>query len=63
MDAPCKECEKRVIGCHSKCEEYIKYKTEAANKEKERRRKKAEYNDLRGYSKAKHKRLTGGKNE
>lgn len=22
MKAPCKDCEKRYLGCHSKCEEY-----------------------------------------
>jgi hypothetical protein len=22
MKAPCKDCEKRELGCHSKCEEY-----------------------------------------
>ena len=27
--APCKGCEKRYVGCHSKCEEYIDYKKRA----------------------------------
>lgn len=24
--APCKDCEDRELGCHSKCEKYIEYK-------------------------------------
>jgi hypothetical protein len=41
MNAPCKDCEKRHLGCHSKCEEYqafVKYsraKYEANLKERE----------------------------
>ena len=26
MKAPCKNCEKRYIGCHGRCEKYLKYK-------------------------------------
>ena len=26
--APCKDCENREIGCHSRCVAYIKYKKE-----------------------------------
>lgn len=26
--APCKDCENREIGCHSRCAAYIKYKSE-----------------------------------
>jgi hypothetical protein len=25
--APCKGCEERYVGCHSKCRKYIDYKT------------------------------------
>ena len=25
---PCKDCEKRTLGCHSTCEEYIRFSTE-----------------------------------
>lgn len=25
LQAPCKDCEKRYMGCHSKCAEYIEY--------------------------------------
>lgn len=28
MSAPCKDCEKRNVGCHSRCEEYQKYSAE-----------------------------------
>ena len=26
MKAPCKDCEKRYIGCHGRCEKYLKFK-------------------------------------
>ncbi len=26
MLAPCKDCEKRVLGCHSSCEEYQEFR-------------------------------------
>lgn len=26
--SPCFKCEKRVIGCHSSCEDYIQYREE-----------------------------------
>lgn len=40
MKAPCKDCENREVGCHSKCEEYIEWKTEegALNKKIARER-------------------------
>jgi hypothetical protein len=25
MEAPCYKCERRVLGCHSNCEEYLEY--------------------------------------
>lgn len=28
MNAPCKDCMERYVGCHSKCEKYIAYKEE-----------------------------------
>lgn len=35
--APCKDCKKRELGCHSKCEKYLAFKKEMA-KEKEDKR-------------------------
>lgn len=35
MNAPCKDCEKRAVGCHSHCEEYKAY-----SKEREKMRDK-----------------------
>lgn len=26
IKAPCKDCEKRYVGCHSSCEEYLAFK-------------------------------------
>ena len=28
VNAPCKDCEKRHVGCHSTCEPYIKFAQE-----------------------------------
>lgn len=28
VNAPCKDCEKRQVGCHSTCEPYIKFAQE-----------------------------------
>ena len=28
MSAPCMNCKKRELGCHSSCEEYLNYKAE-----------------------------------
>ena len=25
MEAPCKDCKKRIVGCHANCEEYKKF--------------------------------------
>ena len=25
LQAPCKDCEKRYLGCHSECDDYIDY--------------------------------------
>lgn len=50
MKAPCKDCDERYAGCHSKCERYKAFDT--ANKErldKKRRILDAE-NDFTAYS-------------
>lgn len=26
VDAPCKNCNSRILGCHSHCDKYIEYK-------------------------------------
>ena len=28
MTGPCKDCQRREIGCHGKCTEYVKYREE-----------------------------------
>ena len=33
--APCKDCENREIGCHSRCVAYIKYKSELNDAKKD----------------------------
>lgn len=37
MTAPCKDCPNRVVGCHSTCEQYIKYKEEQESVRRSRR--------------------------
>lgn len=38
--APCKDCSKRCVGCHSTCEDYIDWKAEHdAERERIRRQK------------------------
>ena len=37
MTAPCKDCDIRFVGCHSKCEKYIQYKKEMAEADKKRK--------------------------
>lgn len=27
-EAPCKDCKNRILGCHSKCKEYLKFKVD-----------------------------------
>lgn len=45
MNAPCKDCEKRYVGCHGRCEKYFEY--HKANQERLESIKKA--NELIGY--------------
>ena len=32
MNAPCKDCERRTLGCHSTCEEYKAYDAKNAER-------------------------------
>ena len=53
----CKGCENRVVGCHSNCEEYRKYKN-VVDAEKEEERKQKEIDGiLNCYNKEKKKSL------
>lgn len=41
MSAPCKDCERRYLGCHSECKDYIEYsreRNEMLNKKFEEKR-------------------------
>lgn len=42
LDAPCKDCECRCAGCHSKCSDYAEYKARLARRAQERARANAE---------------------
>lgn len=43
MTAPCKGCEKRHVGCHSECVEYMEFWNEMRLKGNERRIKAEAY--------------------
>ena len=40
MEAPCRNCEKRELYCHSKCKKYIEFDE---FRQRERKRRHAEY--------------------
>ena len=44
MISPCKECDRRVLGCHDGCEDYQQFRKWAqAKNERERAAKRSEY--------------------
>ena len=46
MKCPCKNCKKREVGCHSYCNNYIKWsKYNRSKKEKERQQKHYDWVD------------------
>ena len=46
---PCKDCEERYLGCHSKCNRYIKWKQKHDQRCKEYNKKLGFEKDLIGY--------------
>lgn len=45
MDAPCRDCKDRHVGCHARCERYIAFNEE----QKELRKKKRSGFEYTGY--------------
>lgn len=43
MKAPCKDCDKRYVGCHGRCEKYLEF-SKANQKRLELIQKENEYN-------------------
>lgn len=43
MNAPCKDCEKRANGCHSRCEKYIAYTKEREKIRESRQNRRFDY--------------------
>ena len=39
LEAPCKECNDRYAGCHSKCQEYLNFRNALDEYNKEERKK------------------------
>ena len=54
-DAPCKGCQKRVLGCHSVCEDYKKYHTEKENEREHQKVLNDAYWDAREFTQRKKK--------
>lgn len=53
IQSPCKECERRCVGCHSTCKEYLDFR-QAVDKESaliqyERRLRYQQYSDTRNF--------------
>lgn len=46
VTAPCKDCSKRYLGCHSKCDEYQAFRA-ARDKELDENLKRKEFIDAR----------------
>ena len=60
----CKDCERRCVGCHSDCEDYLRDKQEWEDaKEKYRESKRKDYliNDYKTVSRMKAKKVERGK--
>lgn len=47
---PCQGCESRSVGCHSKCEKYIEYRTKLDEKKAVVSKQLSEEYDVQGYS-------------
>lgn len=59
LQAPCKDCNDRHVGCHAECQKYKDYKTEHAKQQTFIRRLDEEDNAFRCYKEEKVKRLRG----
>ena len=61
LNAPCKGCEKREVGCHATCEDYLTYrelKDEQNAELKEKAKREQEQNDI---EKSRKKRIALGR--
>jgi hypothetical protein len=50
MGAPCKNCARREVGCHSTCEDYKEYRV-YVDKIKKEEHKQNQFYKLKGFSK------------
>lgn len=46
MQAPCKDCKDRIVGCHAKCEKYLQFKEENIEESKKIKSARAVYSKL-----------------
>lgn len=49
IEVPCKNCESREVGCHSKCEKYLKYREEWQKANKKIREDKKAFDAITSY--------------
>lgn len=62
LQAPCKDCTKRELYCHGRCEEYIAYKEQRnAELEEEHRRKEEAYQRVMYIRSSKKRMMKGDK--
>ena len=47
--SPCKDCQKRFVGCHSSCEDFAKWKTEEFDEKKKVFKEWRKQNDAEEY--------------
>lgn len=52
IDAPCADCQKRYVGCHSDCEDYKTWKSEQMSVAEDKRKRKNETSMLNSYTAA-----------
>lgn len=50
IDAPCADCQKRYVGCHSDCENYKAWKSEQMSVAEDKRKRKNETSMLNSYT-------------
>lgn len=50
IDAPCADCQKRHVGCHSDCEDYKAWKSRQMSVAENKRKAKAEQSMLDSYT-------------
>ena len=51
MNIPCKDCDKRYLGCHSKCKDYFRFKVLMARADRKRKAEEEAFVEFKSYKK------------